>query len=540
MESPQPVGRTQVGLVEREPDRVASKERIPGTFVSEYELIEPLGSGGFGDVWTVRSPARGYAAIKFLNDEARMRPEILERFLRECDTTNRLQHPQIPGVHEYVCTDEEQYLVLDHLVGLPLRTMMKERTTLESWQAIVAVLPVLTFAHSRGCIHRDLKPDNILVGLHGPSLLDFGISRSEQYQTLTVTGSMIGTPQYTAPEQALDAKRVSPAADIWSWGVCAYEVLAGRRPFEGPIGQLIQQIMAADPPPLPEALDENVRALVMSCLRRDPEQRPSAGMLQEALYGPVEQRPPSLSTVSEPRKTNDTSEKKPKTTWFALALGLVFLSAVLGVTAANFNLGSPPTEPLPHTPVASEATSARVSAETAEPMPEGVAVPAEIVRQHEEEEAQPVPRRIRVERARQVVPQRRMPEPEPASEPERDIVEPRGPRDDSFDESPSADPLPSFGTGAPRDPFIGAPSAMQSAPSAGPGRNPGITEVPLRAATHSESISYERVRQVVASCGVTVPVRVQVNAQGRVSISGTQLPIGQRACIMRGVRRLTN
>ncbi|MEO7979440.1 MAG: serine/threonine-protein kinase [Sporichthyaceae bacterium] len=266
-------------------------ERVLG---HRYRLTERIAAGGMGEVWQAEDTVLGRTvAVKLLRREYADDATFLARFRNEARHTAGLSHPGIAAVYDFgeggADVDESPYLVMEHVPGEPLSTLVSREGTLSPERTLDIVGQAalgLQAAHDAGVIHRDVKPGNILVTPDGVvKVTDFGIARAANAVPLTQTGAIMGTAYYISPEQA-SGRPVTPASDVYSLGVVAYECLTGRRPFDGdtPVSVALAQV-SQEPPALPGDLPEPVRGLVMRMLAKDPVARPaSAGELgQQAL-----------------------------------------------------------------------------------------------------------------------------------------------------------------------------------------------------------------------------------------------------------------
>ncbi|MFO0577305.1 MAG: protein kinase [Polyangia bacterium] len=288
-----------------------------------FEVLEQVGSGGMGTVYRALDRQTGQAAaIKLLSTERPQAPES-ERFEREARLLAELRHPAIVGyVAHGLAADGRPFLAMEWLDGEDLAQRLR-KGPLSSGEVVLLLRQVaaaLDFAHRAGVIHRDLKPSNIFLrGGHVESvaLLDFGVARRTQRSLqVTRTGSVIGTPEYMAPEQARGERELGPAADLFSLGCVLYECLAGESPFAADhVAAVLAKILFAPPPPLrspaggvPPALAE----LVTSLLAKDPGERPrSAGELLarlEDLALPTE--PPRCADEVAPRASLADGEQR--------------------------------------------------------------------------------------------------------------------------------------------------------------------------------------------------------------------------------------
>jgi len=239
----------------------------------ELEVLELLGRGGMGAVYKARQPRLDrVVALKVLPASLARTPGFAERFAREARALARLNHPNIVTVHDFGSVegaDRLYYLIMEYVDGSNLRQLIaSRRLTPEEALAIVPKLcEALQFAHDEGVLHRDVKPENILVDRRGRvKVADFGLAKlsggSQQDVALTRSGVLMGTPRYMAPEQLEDARAVDHRADIYSLGVVFYEMLTG----ELPLGRFA-------PPSQKVEVDVRLDEVVLHALEKDPERR---------------------------------------------------------------------------------------------------------------------------------------------------------------------------------------------------------------------------------------------------------------------------
>src|SRR5438105_6334745 len=260
-----------------------------GNKLGAYEILASIGAGGMGDVWKARDTRLDRTvAIKISKDQ------FSERFEREARAVAALNHPHICTLHDV----DPNYLVMEFVEGTTLKCPLPiEKAVAYAGQ----ILDALDAAHRKGITHRDLKPANILVTKQGIKLLDFGLAKQSAplaqdgatlTQALTAQGQILGTLQYMAPEQ-LQGKEADARSDLFAFGCVLYEMLTGKRAFEGAsAASVIAAILEREPAPLTAAppLDRVVRR----SLAKDPDQRfQTARDLKAALTWALEQPTPS-------------------------------------------------------------------------------------------------------------------------------------------------------------------------------------------------------------------------------------------------------
>ncbi|HEY8533797.1 MAG TPA: serine/threonine-protein kinase [Micromonospora sp.] len=253
-----------------------------------YRLDERIASGGMGDVWRGTDEVLGRTvAVKVMLPALLDEPGFAERFRGEARTMATINHPGVVDIYDYGSDQHIAYLVMEYIEGDPLSSTLSKvgRLTPARTMALVAqAADALQAAHDKGIVHRDVKPGNLLVRPNGTLVLtDFGIARSDLVGQLTATGAVLGTASYISPEQASGGV-ATPASDIYSLGVVAYQCLAGRRPYEGDNPLDIAMKHVREPlPPLPADIPPAVRSVVERALAKDPAARwPSAAAFARA------------------------------------------------------------------------------------------------------------------------------------------------------------------------------------------------------------------------------------------------------------------
>jgi serine/threonine protein kinase len=251
------------------------------TFGGRYQLSSRVAIGGMGEVWQATDLVIGRTvAIKILKDEYLGDPGFLERFRAEARHAALVNHEGIANVFDYGEEDGSAFLVMELVPGEALSTILERERVLATDRALDIVAQTanaLHAAHSAGLVHRDIKPGNLLITPDGRvKITDFGIARIADQVPLTATGQVMGTVQYLSPEQA-SGHAASPTTDIYSLGIVAYEMLAGRRPFTGESQVAIAMAQINETPPeLPATIAEPVRNLVYSSIAKSPADRPAS------------------------------------------------------------------------------------------------------------------------------------------------------------------------------------------------------------------------------------------------------------------------
>ncbi|MBO9577774.1 MAG: serine/threonine protein kinase [Microbacteriaceae bacterium] len=253
------------------------------TFGGRYQLGNRIAIGGMGEVWQATDLViERTVAIKILKDEYLGDPGFLERFRAEARHAALVNHEGIANVYDYGEEDGSAFLVMELVPGEALSALIERERSLpvdKVLDIVAQTASALHAAHTAGLVHRDIKPGNLLITPEGSAkVTDFGIARIADQVPLTATGQVMGTVQYLSPEQA-SGKPASPATDIYSLGIVAYEALAGKRPFTGESQVAIAMAQINDAPPeLPPSIPEPVRNLVFSCIAKNPRNRPATAL----------------------------------------------------------------------------------------------------------------------------------------------------------------------------------------------------------------------------------------------------------------------
>jgi serine/threonine protein kinase len=282
-----------------------------------YALEERLGSGGSSSVWRARDQRTGReVAIKLLHLDAAESPETIARFDREARVLEGIASPNTVELLDRGDMDGRPYLVFELIDGTDLRERLRQDGMIGIADAVAIATQVangLAAAHSRRCVHRDLKPGNILISDDGRvCVADFGIARALEEPGLTQPGRVLGTGEYVSPEQAL-GRKVDARSDLYALGVVLYEMLAGRPPFRGSgFADVAARHVRDEPPPISDArpnLPAGLSALVAALLAKAPEERPQdaatvrSGLRQ--ILRPLAGPDPSPLVATALRETDD-------------------------------------------------------------------------------------------------------------------------------------------------------------------------------------------------------------------------------------------
>ena len=358
------------------------KPEVGQSYGGRYKLISRIAIGGMGEVWQAKDEViLRDVAIKILKPEYLGDPGFLERFRTEARHAARVNHEGIANVFDYGEDSGSAFLVMELVPGDSLAKILERDKSLPTDRVLDIVAQTaraLYAAHEEGMVHRDVKPGNLLITPDGHvKITDFGIARVADQVSLTATGQVMGTVQYLAPEQAT-GKPASPATDIYSLGIVAYEALAGKRPFTGDSQMAIAMAQINEAPPaLPSNIDQRVQNLILACLAKKPNQRPESALVlaqrAESLMSYAPTRAVTTKVITQANLSDRTTliptfdEPKPKQPivwpWIAV-IGLVLVSGIAIVAAMVFGAIKQEPEPTftPITPSASPTQSASPTA----------------------------------------------------------------------------------------------------------------------------------------------------------------------------------
>ena len=259
--------------------------------IGKYIIKGELGRGGMGAVYLAEQPGLGReVAIKELILSAVADPTALKRFMQEAQVMARTSHPNLVQVHDLEQIGDANYIVLEFVRGKSLRDRINQGTLPmpQTFAVMHGVLQALDYAHKRAIVHRDMKPENVLMSEEGDvKVADFGIARltddSGAGSTATKTGTTVGTPQYMSPEQVASSK-VDGRSDLYSAGIMFYELVVGQPPFtaseaDGPFTLMAKHVQAPPKPPSVHrpGLDMGLEEVILKSLSKRPEERYQSG-----------------------------------------------------------------------------------------------------------------------------------------------------------------------------------------------------------------------------------------------------------------------
>ncbi|MEU8549947.1 serine/threonine-protein kinase [Streptomyces roseoverticillatus] len=315
---------------------------------NRYRLISRLGHGGMGTVWKAHDEVVDReVAVKEprVPDHlpASMRENVHQRMQREARAAARVAHPSVVAVHDVVVEDGRPWIVMELVRGHSLGDRLADGTLdpREAARIALAVLDALGAAHEAGVLHRDVKPDNVLLGRGDRVVLtDFGIARIEGEQGLTETGAFVGSPEYVAPERVV-GQRPGPESDLWSLGVVLYAAVEGVSPFRRSNTQATMQAILSTEPQAPSRGAGLLGGLVMRMLSKDPAARPGADEIRWTLEAVARPVPAQQSAFSASHTRTTGSKWVPpvlhgnrKVQW-GLGVGVVAVATATALLIVN-------------------------------------------------------------------------------------------------------------------------------------------------------------------------------------------------------------
>jgi eukaryotic-like serine/threonine-protein kinase len=277
-----------------------------GSTVGDYQIVAILGAGGMGQVYKVRNVISDRVeAMKVLLPDLVNQPDLADRFLREIKVQGSLEHPNIAALHTAVRADNQLLMLMEFVEGVTLDQRLKEGplSPAEGLDYIMQVLSALEYAHGRGVVHRDIKPANMIVTPSGVvKLMDFGIARSTADHKLTQTGTTVGSLYYMSPEQIQGVTAPDARSDLYSVGVSLYELVTGKRPFDGDSQFAIMSAHLQGTPIPPVQVDPRLPQLLndvilMSVAKEAGSRFQTAGALRNALGNVARELKPAAAAA---------------------------------------------------------------------------------------------------------------------------------------------------------------------------------------------------------------------------------------------------
>jgi serine/threonine protein kinase/tetratricopeptide (TPR) repeat protein len=307
------------------------------TFGGRYQVIEELGKGGMGRVYKAYdTEIKEQVALKILKPEIASDESVIERFRNELKLSRKISHRHVCRMYDLGRAEGTTFISMEYVSGEDLKTSLKRVGQFTARRAVAVAEQIsegLAEAHRLGVIHRDLKPQNIMIDREGNArIMDFGIARSVKARGITDTGVIIGTPDYMSPEQ-LEGQEADRRSDIYALGVILYEMITGEPPFEGETPLVVamkhKTQMPRDPRELNPQIPEELSRLILRCLEKEREKRyQSADEVLTGLRAVEKGLPPTRGVTSEEVRTKTSRRLKPL--WLSALIVVVAAAAIAG------------------------------------------------------------------------------------------------------------------------------------------------------------------------------------------------------------------
>jgi len=416
----------------------------PDAPLGNYRLISKLGAGGMGEVWKAEDTRLGRTvAIKILPQAVAADAHAIARMKREARTAAQLYHPNIATIHAFEEADGRTFIAMEYVDGQPLSQLIAQGPIAEADVCRIgrSIADALAEAHEKGIVHRDIKPDNVIVNGARVKVLDFGIAKQVEPQSvdandpttvLTQQGMIIGTVFYMSPEQAL-GKPLDARTDLFSLGVVLYEAVTGRRPFRGESTTDTITRIIRDDAPIPSGVSQGLATVIARCMRKDRDQRyASAREVAQALEqqlaiaptAPLTRPPQPVAAPTVITGTRVQPATRSRAWIWIAAVTLLVLAAALGAFVMS-QLNQQPPRMVAATPATTVTEPPPASATTAV----NVTAPMTIV-----EEPAPAPRVVPPTTSSAPIPQPPVPTPQPPITVTSAPVTPARTPDDDYNE----------------------------------------------------------------------------------------------------------
>ncbi len=324
-----------------------SMQLEPGAVIgARYQIESILGEGGMGTVYKARDiELDRTVALKLVRPELALDPNTMQRFKQELLLASRISHKNILRIHDLGDANGVKFISMTYVEGEDLQSLMKRSGRLSSDQVVKfarQLCGALDAAHLEGVVHRDLKPQNILIDRSGTLYVgDFGLAKSFESEDgmKTRTGLILGTPRYMSPEQ-VEAKPTDGRSDIYSLGIILYEMVTGEAPFQGDSLVKVMYQRVAEPPKNPKSLcpdlPDYLAAIIMRCLERDPEKRYQTA--QEILHDLEAEHAPQVTVEAEGTEETWSIPKPKNLGWLMAGCALLVVAMALAIPGSRESL----------------------------------------------------------------------------------------------------------------------------------------------------------------------------------------------------------
>ncbi|WP_254508369.1 WD40 repeat domain-containing serine/threonine protein kinase [Anatilimnocola floriformis] len=335
----------QITAARREAFNLSGSDQLLPERIGEYRLIRLIGRGGMGVVYeALHEVEQRRVALKMLSRMSQADAIARERFRREAEATGKLTHPNIVQIFEVGEFQGQPFLALEYVAGPTLAEQWKQsrRSPAEAAEIVEQLARAIHYAHEQGIIHRDLKPGNVLLSPDRPKITDFGLATPLESSDLTMTGEIVGTPDYMSPEQArgkCSRQNVGKAADVYALGAMLYTGVAGRPPFQGATALDALELVRSHEPVFPSrinpAVPRDLETICLKCLEKDPTRRyATAEALADDLHRFLMSEPVLARRPGQFERFRRLCRRNPVTA-VTTVLGLVAMLLAVGFTASH-------------------------------------------------------------------------------------------------------------------------------------------------------------------------------------------------------------